>query len=236
MLMKRRKSSTGLLERDLSEAGSRAAETISEVADHAVALARDVGHAATPALHHSAEGLSHALERAGDSLAVTAERLARSGELQAADAAEAARLRIADASERLADAVRPRQRRHHRVRNAAMALVVVGGVIALVQSPVRAKLTGRLFGPPPDGPPARVPSGPHRAWITGSRSCTRFVFATVIERSRSAAPPGSSVRCSTTSRHSGRGWKARPRRSPPRFACPNLRERLRSLTAADKAA
>src|SRR5436853_1313005 len=126
MLMKRRKSSTGLLERDLSEAGSRAAETISEVADHAVALARDVGHAATPALHHSAEGLSHALERAGDSLAVTAERLARSGELQAADATEAARERIADASERLADAVRPR-RRHHRVRNAAIALVVVGG-------------------------------------------------------------------------------------------------------------
>ena len=154
--MKRRKSSTGLLERDLSEAGSRAAETISEVADHAVALARDVGHATTPAKHHSAEGLSHALERAGDSLAVTAERLARSGELQAADAAEAARERIADASERLADAVRPRRRRHHRVRNAAIALVVVGGVIALVQSPVRAKLTGRLFGPPPDDEPDSI--------------------------------------------------------------------------------
>jgi len=154
--MKHRKSRNALLDRDLTEAGSRAAETISDVAEQAVAIAREVGRAATPALQHSAEGLSHALDRAGESLAVTAERLARSGEQQAADATEAARERIADASEKLAAAIRPRKRKHHRVRNAAIALVVVGGVVALVQSPLRAKLTERLFGPPPDDEPDSI--------------------------------------------------------------------------------
>ena len=87
---------------------------------------------------------------------MTAERLARSGELSAADATETARERIADASERLADAIRPRKRKHHRMRNTAIALVVLGGVVALVQSPLRAKLTERLFGPPPDDEPDSI--------------------------------------------------------------------------------
>ena len=146
--MKRRKSRTAVLERDLAEIGSKAGETVSELAEHAVAVAREVGHAATPALQHSAVGLSRALERAGESLAEAGERLAKNGEHQAAEAAHSARLRLADASERLAEAVRPKKK-HHRVRNAAIALVVVGGVVALVQSPLRAKLTERLFGPPP---------------------------------------------------------------------------------------
>lgn len=154
--MKRRNARTALRERDLTEAGSRAAETFSEVAENAVAVAREVGRAATPALQHSAEGLSRALERAGEALAVTAERLAKSGEQQAADATEAARERLADASERLADAIRPKRRKHHRVRNTAIALVAVGGFVALVQSPLRAKLTERLFGPPPDDEPDSI--------------------------------------------------------------------------------
>src|SRR4029077_3891866 len=49
----------------------------------------------------------------------------------------------------LADAVRPKKK-HHRVRNLFIAAAVAGGVIALVQSPLRAKVTERLFGPPPE--------------------------------------------------------------------------------------
>ena len=154
--MKRRKSKNALLDRDLTEAGSRAAETIGEVAEHAVAVAREVGHAATPALQHSAEGLSRALERAGESLAVTAERLARNGEQQAAEVTEVARERIADASEKLADVIRPKKRKHHRVRNTGIALLAIGGIYALVQSPLRTKLTERLFGPPPDDAPDSI--------------------------------------------------------------------------------
>jgi hypothetical protein len=147
--MWRRQSRAAVLERDLSEAGSRAAETISELAEHAVAIAREAGHAATPAIHHSAEGLSKALERAAAALAEAGERFARTGEHQAAGATAAARVRIADATEKLADAVRPKKK-HHRVRNLFIAAAVAGGVIALVQSPLRAKVTERLFGPPPE--------------------------------------------------------------------------------------
>ncbi|MBV8194115.1 MAG: hypothetical protein JOY80_01160 [Candidatus Dormibacteraeota bacterium] len=144
-----RHSRTAVLERDFAEVGSRAADTIAELAEHALAVAREIGQHASPALQHSAEGLSRALERAGESLAESGERLARGGEHQAAAAAVNAREHLADASEKLADAIRPKKK-HHRVRNAAIALVVVGGVVALVQSPLRAKLTQRLFGPPPD--------------------------------------------------------------------------------------
>ena len=153
--MKGKKSRSALRDRDLSEVGSRAAETITELAEHALAAAKEVGHVASPALQHSAEGLSRALERAAESLAEGGEKLARTGELQAAEAATVARERLADASEKLADAIRPRKK-HHRVRNVAIALVVVGGVVALVQSPLRAKLTQRLFGPPPDDEPESI--------------------------------------------------------------------------------
>ena len=147
--MRHRKSRTAVLERDLAEVGSRAADTITQLAEHALSVAREVGHAASPALQHSAEHLSRALERAGSSLADSGEKLARSGEHQAAEATVHARERLADASEKLAEAIRPKKQ-HHRVRNTVIALVVAGGVVALVQSPVRAKLTQRLFGPPPD--------------------------------------------------------------------------------------
>lgn len=153
--MKGKKSRTALRERDLSEVGSRAAETITELAEHALAAAKEVGSAASPALQHSAEGLSRVLERAAETLAESGEKLAKTGEAQAAEAASAARVRLADASEKLAEAIRPRKR-HHRVRNAAIALLVVGGVVALVQSPLRAKVQQRLFGPPPDDEPESI--------------------------------------------------------------------------------
>jgi hypothetical protein len=130
---------------NVSDAGSRAVETIGELAEQARSLARDVGQVASPALQHSAESLARALERAADS------KLAKAGEQQAAEVALVARERLADASEKLAEVIRPKPRnRRHWVRNSAIALAAVGGIAALVQSPLRAKLTERLFGPPPD--------------------------------------------------------------------------------------
>ena len=83
------------------------------------------------------------------------ERLARSGEQRAAEAAAIARDRIADASERLADTIRPKPKRH-RIRKLLIAVAVLGGVAALVQSPLRAKLTERIFGPPPEEEPDSI--------------------------------------------------------------------------------
>lgn len=154
MFMRGRHSRTAVLERDLSEAGSRAVETIGELAEHAIAAARDAGQAATPAIQHSAENLGKALERAAEAIADS--KLARTGEQRAAEAALVARERIADASERLAGSIRPRKRKTHRVRNLLIATAVVGGVVALVQSPLRSKITQRLFGPPPEDEPDSI--------------------------------------------------------------------------------
>ncbi|MBV8300541.1 MAG: hypothetical protein JOY68_01295 [Candidatus Dormibacteraeota bacterium] len=151
-----RKSRTAVLERELSDAGAKAAETIGEIAEHALAAAREAGHAATPALQHSAAGLSKALEKAAESLADAGERLARSGEGRAAEAAVVARERIANASEKLAETIRPKPKKRHRLRNLVIAAAVVGGVIALVQSPLRNKISERLFGPPPEEEPESI--------------------------------------------------------------------------------
>ena len=151
--MRRRQSRTAVLERDLSEAGSRAAETISDLAEHALAAAREAGHAASPALQQTAQGLSKALEKAADALAETGEHFARTGEKRAAVAAHVARVRLADASEKFAESIRPQKKKSHRVRNVFIAVAVVGGVVALVQSPLRSKVTERLFGSSPEEEP-----------------------------------------------------------------------------------
>lgn len=147
---KQRKSQTAELAGQASEAGSRAVETITELAEQAWALAREVSHVASPAVQRSAESLARALERAADS------KLARAGEQQAAEVALLARERLADASEKLADAIRPPKKQHHRVRNTMLGLVAVGAVAALVGSPLRSKLTERLFGPPPEDEPDSI--------------------------------------------------------------------------------
>jgi hypothetical protein len=144
-----------VLERDFSEAGSRAAETISELAERALAVAREAGHAATPAVQASAQGLSRALEKAAVALSDTGEHLVRSGEPRVAEATNTARARLADASEKFAESIRPKKK-HHRVRNILIAAAVVGGVIALVQSPLRGKIQERLFGPSPDDEPETI--------------------------------------------------------------------------------
>lgn len=146
---KQRNARTEELEAQASDAGSRAVETITELAEQAWALAREVSHVASPAVQRSAESLARALERAADS------KLARAGEQQAAEVALVARERIADASERLAEAIRPKKE-HHRVRNTMIGLGAVGAIGALVGSPLRSKLTERLFGPPPEDEPESI--------------------------------------------------------------------------------
>jgi hypothetical protein len=151
-----RKSKSAVIEREVSSAGSRAAEVVgeaaSEFAERAVAAAQNAQRVATPVLRtaaeKSAETLSHAAERAAVVLADVGERLAESGEERAGQAAIAARERLANASEALAEAVRPKKRR--RFRRVLVIGLIGGGVVALVRSPLRSKLTDRLFGAPPD--------------------------------------------------------------------------------------
>ena len=149
MGMKKRKSRTASIEKAASDVGSRAVESIGDLAEQARALAREVRHVASPAVQRSAESLARALERAADS------KLARAGEQQAAEVALVARERIADASEKFADAIRPKKE-HHRIRNTMIALGAVGAIAALVGSPLRSKLTERLFGPPPEDEPESI--------------------------------------------------------------------------------
>jgi hypothetical protein len=151
-----RKSKTAVIEREASNAGSRAAEVVGDAAsvfaERAVAAAQNAQRVATPVLRQagekSAETLSHAAERAAVVLADVGERLAESGEERAGSVATTARERLADASEALAQAVRPKKRR--RFRRVLVIVLAGGGVVALVKSPLRAKLTERLFGAPPD--------------------------------------------------------------------------------------
>jgi hypothetical protein len=57
-------------------------------------------------------------------------------------------VRIADVSDKLSTAIRPKKKTH-RVRNLLIGAAVIGGVFALVQSPLRGKIQERLFGPAP---------------------------------------------------------------------------------------
>jgi hypothetical protein len=138
--MRSRRSRAAVLDR------GRAADTISDLADHAVTLARGAGSAALPTVQRGAEGLSQVFQSAAGTLAETAEHLA--GDPRVGAAGNAARARIADASDKLSTAIRPKKKTH-RVRNLLIGAAVVGGVFALVQSPLRGKIQERLFGPAP---------------------------------------------------------------------------------------
>ena len=138
--MRSRRSRAAVLDR------GRAADTISDLADHAVTLARGASSAALPTVQRGAEGLSQALQTAATTLAETAEHLA--GDPKVTAASNAARERIADASDKLSTAIRPKKKTH-RVRKLLIGAAVVGGVFALIQSPLRTKIQERLFGPAP---------------------------------------------------------------------------------------
>jgi hypothetical protein len=156
----RRRSTAAVLEQEISDAGSKAAETVGELAERALTIAREAGHVATPAIrnatHYSVEGLSKAAERASEALADTAERLAKTSDVRAADATNAARVRLADATERLAGVVRPKPQKRHRIRRILIVGAIVGAIVGLVRSPLRNKITERLFGPPPDDEPGSI--------------------------------------------------------------------------------
>ncbi len=145
----------------------RAADTISDLADHAVTLARGAGSAALPTVQRGAEGLSQVLQSAAGTLADTAEHLASDSRVTAAG--NAARERIADASGKLSTAIRPKKQTH-RVRNLLIGAAVVGGVFALIQSPLRTKIQERLFGPAPsdddDLPQITLPDDDRHVEIT----------------------------------------------------------------------
>jgi hypothetical protein len=125
----------------------RAADTISDLADHAVTLARGAGNAALPTVQRGAEGLSQVLQTAAGTLADTAGNIAGDPRVEAAG--NAARMRIADASDKLSTAIRPKKKKTHKVRNVLIGAAIVGGVFALIQSPLRGKIQERLFGPAP---------------------------------------------------------------------------------------
>jgi len=127
----------------------RAADTISDLADHAVTIARGAGSAALPTVQRGAEGLSQVFQSAAGTLAETAEHLV--GDNRVGAAGNAARERIADVSDKLSTAIRPKKKKTHRVRNLLIGAAVIGGVFALVQSPLRGKIQERLFGPAPSG-------------------------------------------------------------------------------------
>jgi hypothetical protein len=159
--MRSRRSRAAVLDR------GRAADTIGDLADHAVTLARGAGSAALPTVQRGAEGLSQVLQTAATTLAETAETIASDSRVSAAG--NAARERIADASDKLSTAIRPK-RKTHRVRNLLIGAAVVGGVFALIQSPLRNKIQERLFGPPPsdddDLPQITLPDDDRHVEIT----------------------------------------------------------------------
>jgi hypothetical protein len=138
--MRSRRSRAAVLDR------GRAADAISDLADQAVTLARGAGSAALPTVQRGAEGLSQVFQSAAGTLADTAEHLA--GDPRVSAASNAARERIADVSDKVSSAVRPKKKTH-RVRNLLIGAAVIGGVFALIQSPLRTKIQERLFGPAP---------------------------------------------------------------------------------------
>jgi len=112
-----RRRSGAVLDRDISEAGVKAVETVGELADRALNLAREAGQS---------------------------------------DVTNAARARIADASERLADAVRPKQPKTHRIRRIIIVGAIAGVIVGLIRSPLRSKISERLFGPPAEDEPGSI--------------------------------------------------------------------------------
>jgi hypothetical protein len=146
-----RRSKTALLEKTANDAGSKAAETVADLAEKAVAAAREAQRTAAPVIRktalNSAETLSHAAGKAAVVLSDTADKLATSGSEAAGEAGFIARHRLADASEKLAEAVRPKKKR--RLRKLLFAGAIAGGLyVLLTKTPLKNKLADLAFGPP----------------------------------------------------------------------------------------
>lgn len=170
-----RRSKSSVIEKEVSNAGGKAADTVADLAEKAVATARDAQRAASPVLRSaaqsSADTLSQAAGRAAVVLGGTAERLS------ATDAGVAARHKVADASEALAGAVRPKKK--HRIRKLLFVGAILGGIYALLaKTPLKSKIADLAFGPPVEDEepePITLPPTPDgdlekRDAATGARS------------------------------------------------------------------
>lgn len=145
-----RSSRSALSDRPAVQAGAavvgRTAETIAELAEKAASAAREAQRAATPALRGaaqtSAESLSHAAERAAEVLADVAQRLAQAVPGQESVAAE-----VADTD---AGPAGP-GRWIRRLGRLLLGAGFVGAAYAVAtRTPLKAKLTELIFGPPLD--------------------------------------------------------------------------------------
>lgn len=121
----------------------KTAETVTELAGRAAGAARDAQRAAAPVLRSAAQGsaetLSHAAERAAGMLAEAAERLTQEG----SDG-------LAKAVQQVTRKTQPR-RWQRRLRRMAVAGGVVGAAYMVVtKTPVKARLSELIFGPPLD--------------------------------------------------------------------------------------
>jgi hypothetical protein len=138
-----------VIDKPPAEAGSRAveraADTLTELAERAVVVAREAQRVASPALrsaaHTSAETLSHAAEKAAVVLSEAADRLSHS----------VSEMPMTPKQRRAAEkAARPR-RWGRRVRRTIIVAGVAGGVyVVITRTPLKAKLSELVFGPPLD--------------------------------------------------------------------------------------
>ncbi|MFN2450739.1 MAG: hypothetical protein ABR541_00105 [Candidatus Dormibacteria bacterium] len=126
----------------MADLAGRAASGAGQVAGQAAEIASSAREVAGPAVRVAAatasDKLSVAAERAAAMLADAAERLA--------DAVPDGRL--SSASQSVADSVRPKKR--STFKTLLVVAATAGGVVALLRSPLAARLRQRLFGAPDD--------------------------------------------------------------------------------------
>jgi len=149
-----RRSRSAVIDKTPAEAGHRAvekaAETVTELAERALVVARGAQQAASPhvrsAAHASAETLSHAAERAAVALADAADRLSH----------EVAQMPPMSKKERRAAEKAAKKAAHpkrwgRRIRRVVVVTGVAGGVyLVITRTPLKAKLSELVFGPPLD--------------------------------------------------------------------------------------
>src|ERR1017187_2205708 len=151
-----RRSKSAVMEKQVVDTGIRAvekaAETVTDLAERAVVVAREAQRVASPALrnaaHTSADTLSHAAERAAAVLAEAADRLSQ----EVAEMPSSAKGKRAAKAAAKAEikAARPKRWRR-RFRRTVVVTGLAGAVYLVVtKTPLKAKLSEWVFGPPLD--------------------------------------------------------------------------------------
>jgi hypothetical protein len=144
------------IDKELTDTGSKAvekaAETVTELAERAVVVAREAQRVASPALrsaaHSSAETLSHAAERAAAVLAEAADHLSQ----EVAEMPSSGKGKRAAKAAAKAELKAARPKRWRRRFRRTLAVTGVAGAVYLVvtKTPLKAKLSELVFGPPLD--------------------------------------------------------------------------------------